>query len=72
MFTTIAGPFTKEQAEETAKALGIDCSAYGREIKDSEGYGTDVFEWFVERNDSIPSGKIFGYEAKQFLARQYK
>lgn len=68
----IAGPFSKEEAQSTANALGNQYSAFGREIKDDEGYGTDQYEWFVELDDSIEPDKIFGYETKAFLMRQYK
>ena len=56
-FVTVAGPFTEDAARETAKFLGNENhGVYSREINDPEGYGTGVFEWFVERNeDAIPA-----------------
>jgi hypothetical protein len=73
MVKTIAGPFVdRKQAEETANAIGANCSAFGIQKTDSEGYCMDECDWYVEQDDSIFSGKIFGYEASQFMARQYK
>lgn len=69
---TIAGPFSKQGAEDTARALGNQYSTYSIERKDDEGYGTDIHDYFVERDDSIIPDRIFGYDAKQFMARQYK
>lgn len=70
---TIAGPFkTRKEAEETAQAIGSNCSAYGVERKDSEGYGTGIDDWYVEQDDTIFSGKLFGYDADEFMRRQYK
>lgn len=70
---TIVGPLkTAEEARATAKALGANCTAYGVERKDADGYGTGIDDWFVERDDSIPSGKLFGYETNTFMARQYR
>ena len=73
MLKTIAGPFkTKKEAVETAEAIGANCSWYSRELKDPEGYGTGKDEYFLEQDDSLPSGKLFGYDTKEFMARQYK
>lgn len=70
---TIAGPFNRKDAEETCDALGRkNHSVYGIEHKDSEGYGLDVFDYFVERHIDIIPDTIFGYEQKSFIARQYK
>lgn len=69
---TVAGPFDKQAAEDTARALGNQYSVYGVERKDDEGYGTDIYDYFVERDDSLIPDKLFGYDAKQFIARQYK
>lgn len=69
----IFGPTPDETAaRETAAALGANCSVYSRAVKDSEGYDTDARVWFVEQDDSKPSGKLFGYDARQFMARQYR
>lgn len=70
---TIAGPFyTRDEAEETAKAIGYNCSAYGRHKTCAEGYTLDDCDWFVEQDDSLDSGKLFGYDTKEFLQKQYK
>jgi hypothetical protein len=70
---TIIGPLsTRKEAETSAKSIGLNCSVYGVQKTDSEGYALDECDWFVEQDDSIPSGKIFGYDAKEFMARQYK
>lgn len=70
---TIAGPFkTQSEAQATAKAIGANCSAYGVERKDSEGYGTGVYDYWVEQDDSLLSGKLFGYATAELMARQYK
>ncbi len=70
---TIAGPFkTRQEAEETAKALGFDCSAFGVAHTDADGYTLDTCDWFVERDDTLSSGKLFGYDAVAFMRRQYK
>lgn len=69
---TVAGPFTKEQAEQTAKALGNQFSVYGVYRKDAEGYTTDECDYFVEQDTSIVSDRLFGYDTTQFLAKQYK
>lgn len=70
---TIAGPFkTRHDAEETAKAIGANCTAYGVAHTDADGYTLDTCDWFVERDDTISSGKLFGYDAAEFMRRQYK
>ena len=69
---TVAGPFDKQAAEDTARALGNQFSVYGVERKDAEGYGINEYDYYVERDDSIIPDRIFGYDAKQFMARQYK
>lgn len=70
---TIAGPFkTRKEAEETAQAIGANCSVYGVERKDSEGCGTGIDDWYVEQDDTIFSGKLFGYDADEFMRKQYK
>ena len=70
--TVVAGPFDKQDAEDTARALGIQYSVYGVERKDSEGYGTDEYDYFVERDDSIMPDKLFGYDVNVLLAKQYR
>jgi hypothetical protein len=70
---TIAGPYTsKEIAEDTARAIGLNCSVYGIHKTDSEGYTLDDCDWYVEQDSSKNSGKIFGYDANEFMRRQYK
>lgn len=70
---TIAGPFkTKQEANETSQCIGNNCSVYGMAIKDAEGYDIDDCLYYVEQDDSILSGKIFGYDAAEFLRKQYK
>ena len=71
--TTVAGPFkTRGEAEDTAKALGNQFTPYGTHIKDAEGYTTDDCLYYVEKDDSIAPSTIFGYDAKEFMARQHK
>lgn len=73
MVKDIAGPFTSEQiARDTANAIGANCSVYSRAIKDADGYDTDGRTWWVEQDDTLPSGKLFGYDTAQFMAKQYK
>lgn len=73
MLKTIAGPFkSRAIAEDTAKAIGFNCSVYGVHKKDEEGFTLDECDWYVEQDDSLPSGKLFGYETNDFLKRQYK
>ncbi len=73
MLKTIAGPFQcRKQAEETANAIGANCSVFGTHKTDSEGFCTEECDWYVEQDDSIFSGTLFGYEASQFMAKQYK
>ena len=70
---TIAGPFNRQDAEDTAHALGNkNHSVYGIERKDADGYGTDVYDYYVERDNSITPNKIFGYNIDQLIAKQYK
>ena len=70
---TIVGPLSNEKdARDTASSLDENCSVYSRYIKDSEGYDTENRQWFVERDETLPSGKIFGYNAQDFMKRQYK
>lgn len=70
---TIAGPFSKQDAEDTARALGSkNHSVYGIEQKDADGYGTDVYDYYVERDNSIIPDKIFGYDVDRLLTKQYK
>ena len=70
---TVAGPFKlRSEADETAKSLGNAYSAFGRYINNDEGYVTDECIWWVEYNDTLPNGKIFGYDENEFLARQHK
>lgn len=72
-FKTVAGPFkTREQAESTAKALGYAYTAYGVHLSDDEGFVTEEQVFYVEHNHTLVNDKIFGYDAKEFLARQYK
>lgn len=71
--TTVAGPFkTQDEAKQTAEALGNQFTPYGVHIKDAEGYTTDDCLYYVEKDDSIASSTIFGYDTKEFMARQYK
>jgi hypothetical protein len=70
---TIAGPYTsKEIAEDTARAIGLNCSVYGIHKTDSDGYTLDDCDWFVEQDSEKDSGKLFGYDANEFMKRQYK
>jgi hypothetical protein len=72
MIRTVTTAMTKQEAIETAKQLGKQFSAFGVSRKDADGYETDESDWFVEQDDSIESDKIFGYDAKEFLAKQFK
>lgn len=69
---TVAGPFNKEEAQATARSLGAQFTAFGVHRKDEEGFTTDECDWFVERDDTIPADRLFGYEVGAFLAKQYK
>ena len=69
---TITNAMTKQEAEDTAKQLGPQYSAYGVSRKDSNGYTTDEDDWFVEFDDSIMPDRIFGYPIHELLAKQYK
>lgn len=70
---TIAGPFeSRAIAEETAKAIGLNCSVYGQHKTDAEGYCLDQCDWYVEQDSAKFSGKLFGYDANEFMRRQYK
>jgi hypothetical protein len=70
---TIAGPFhSKGIAQDTANAIGLNCSVYGVHKTDSEDYTLDECDWFVEQDDTVFSGKLFGYDANDFMRRQYK
>jgi hypothetical protein len=70
---TVAGPFaTKAEAEETARVLGNQYSAFGKHRVDEEGYTLDECDWFVEQDTSIVSNRIFGYGAAEFMAKQYR
>jgi hypothetical protein len=70
---TIAGPYnSKEIAQDTAKAIGLNCSVYAVHKTDNEGYTLDECEWFVEQDETVFSGKLFGYDPNEFIKRQYK
>jgi len=73
MIKTIAGPFNNRQdAEDTAKQIGKNCSVFGKHKTDQEGFCLDECDWYIEQDDSIPSGKLFGYDMDYFMAKQYK
>jgi hypothetical protein len=70
---TVAGPFTREAAEDTAKALGNQFSAYGVTVEDAEGYYDEAASdnnWFVEKDGSIIASRIFGMAWEQIQALQ--
>lgn len=69
---TIAGPFSKQAADDTARYLGCQYSVYSIERKDDEGYGIDEYDYFVERDDSIIPDRIFGYDVGVLIAKQYR
>ena len=70
---TIAGPFkTEEEAKETAQSLGNQYSWYSEYLTDSEGYQTKEKIYFVDFNPIIENNRIFGFDTKEFLKRQYK
>jgi hypothetical protein len=73
MIKTIAGPFTREAAEETAAVLDNRYSAYGVSVDDAYGYVDDVASdanWYVELDDSIVSNRIMGMSWEQIQAKQ--
>ena len=71
--TIVVGPLkTRSEADDTARTLGNQYSVYAVYKKDADGYTTDEQEFFVERDDTIASDRIFGYDAAEFLRRQYK
>ena len=79
MLKTIAGPFyDRKTAEDTANAIDANqCSVFYRCKRTEHPDGTveydeDCIEFFVERDDTISPAKIFGYNAADFLKRQYK
>jgi hypothetical protein len=69
---TVAGPFNEVDARETAKALGSQYNVYSKYDTDSEGYTLESCKWYVEKDDTVIPDKIFGYESKAFLLKQYK
>ena len=71
---TVVGPLkTRKEAEQTARDLGAERhSVYSVERKDAEGYGTDVYDYYVERDNSIASKEIFGMTFEQIQAKQHK
>jgi hypothetical protein len=72
MLKTVTKAMSKQEAIETAKQLGNQYSAYGVNKVDANGYETGESDWFVEMDDTMQPDKIFGYDATEFLARQYK
>jgi hypothetical protein len=70
---TVVGPLKSEaEAQDTAASLGNQYSVCSRTLKDSKGYDTNERQWFVEQDTSLTPSKLFGYDVKQFMARQYK
>lgn len=72
MIKIVTAALTKSEAQDTARQLGSQYSAYGVNRKDSEGYTTDEEDWFVEFDDSIMPNKIFGYPIAELMAKQYR
>ena len=73
MIKTIAGPFPRLEAQDTAKALDDRFSAYGINVQDSDGYIDDAaseLNWFVEMDDSIKPKYICGLTWEEIQARQ--
>jgi len=60
-FVLVAGPFTEEEAVETANALGrSNHSVFWRYKNDPEGYVTNEAEYFVERDNEAMPDRILG------------
>ena len=73
MIQTIAGPWSKERAQDTAKKLGAQYTAYGVQVNDCDGYVDDkatALSWFVEHDSSITPSRIFGMSWEEIQAKQ--
>ena len=73
MIKTIAGPWSKAEAQETAKELGRQYTAFGELVNDADGYADDAasdLNWFIERDDSILPERIFGLTWEEIVAKQ--
>lgn len=70
----VAGPFKdRAEAERTAAYLGDkNHSVYGVHLKDKDGYVSEECDYFVERDDAIVPERLFGYDAQELLAKQYR
>jgi hypothetical protein len=72
---TIAGPWNRKKAEDTANQLGPQFAAYRLNINDFDGYVDDAQSennWFVEQDDSIMPARIFGLTWSQIQKMQQK
>lgn len=64
---------TKQEAEQTAEALGrSNHSVYGVYRKDDEGYTLDVCDYFVERDLNAMPDRIFGMTWEEIKRKQAK
>ena len=75
MIKTIAGPFSKKQAIETAGVLDDRYSAYGVNINDDDGYIDETLSdlnWYVEIDDSIAPRLICGKAWEEIKAMQQR
>lgn len=69
----IFGPGTEDAARSTAAALGSAYSVFSVYRRDDEGFVVESeSDFYVEYDPNIINDRIFGYDAKEFIARQYK
>ena len=75
MIKTIAGPFTREAAQDTANQLDDRYSAYGININDADGYIDEIASdnnWYIEMDDSIAPSLICGKTWEEIQAMQQR
>jgi len=73
MIKTVAGPFSKKEARDTASDLGRQYCAFGINVNDADGYIDDTEtanNWYVEMDDSIPAERLFGYTFEEIMKKQ--
>ena len=69
----VYGPGSEEAARSTAAALGCGYSVFSVYRKDEDGCVVeDESDYYVEYNPNTISDRIFGYDANEFISRQYK
>jgi len=70
---TVAGPFSEQEARDTARALGdSNHSVFSKALVGADGFETGESDWFVERDTEAPTTKIFGYDWADIQARQQR